>query len=62
MLPLGIGGLGVREGTLVVFLSGINVPSEQALALGLSIYALTLLGSLIGFPLLILVDEKDQWS
>jgi uncharacterized protein (TIRG00374 family) len=53
VLPLGIGGLGVREGTLVVFLSGIDVPSEQALALGLSIYALTLLGSLIGFPLLI---------
>ena len=37
VLPLGIGGLGVREGTLVVFLSGIDVPSEQALALGLSI-------------------------
>ena len=58
VLPLGIGGLGVREGTLVVFLSGINVPSEQALALGLSIYALTLLGSLIGFPLLIFGGRK----
>ena len=60
VLPLGIGGLGVREGTLVVFLSGINVPSEQALALGLAIYAMTLVGSMIGFPLLIFGGRKGS--
>ena len=60
VLPLGIGGLGVREGTLVVFLSGIDVPSEQALALGLAIYAMTLVGSMIGFPLLIFGGRKGS--
>lgn len=54
VLPLGIGGLGIREGALVVLLSGIGVASEQAVALGLALYALTLVASLIGFPLLIL--------
>lgn len=53
VLPLGIGGLGVREGALVLLLSGIGVSDEQAIALGLAIYALTLVGSLIGFPLLV---------
>ena len=31
VLPLGIGGLGVREGTLVVFLSGLNVQANRLL-------------------------------
>ncbi len=54
VLPLGIGGLGIREGALVLFLGGLGVTNEQAVALGLAIYALTLLSSLIGFPLLVL--------
>lgn len=54
VLPLGIGGLGIREGALVLFLGGIGVADEQAVALGLAIYVLTLLSSFIGFPLLIL--------
>jgi uncharacterized membrane protein YbhN (UPF0104 family) len=54
VLPLGIGGLGIREGALVLFLGGLDVPNHEALALGLAIYAMTLVGSLIGFPLLIL--------
>ncbi len=58
VLPLGIGGLGVREGTLVVFLSGIDVSSEQALALGLALYALTLVNSFIGLPMLIFGGRK----
>jgi glycosyltransferase 2 family protein len=53
VVPLGIGGLGIREGALVLFLGGIDVPDEQALALGLAIYVLTLLSSLIGLPLLV---------
>ena len=58
VLPLGIGGLGVREGTLVVFLSGIGVSNEQALALGLALYALTLVNSFIGLPMLIFGGTK----
>ena len=54
VLPLGIGGLGIREGALVLFLGGIGVADEQAVALGLAIYVLTLLSSFIGFPLLVL--------
>lgn len=60
VLPLGIGGLGIREGALVLFLSGIDVPDEQAVALGLAIYVMTLLGSFIGFPLLILGGRKSK--
>jgi hypothetical protein len=62
VLPLGIGGLGVREGTLVVFLSGIGVSNEQALALGLALYALTLVNSFIGLPMLIFGGRKDSNS
>lgn len=54
VLPVGIGGLGIREGALVLFLDGIGVADEQAVALGLAIYVLTLLSSFVGFPLLIL--------
>lgn len=60
VLPLGIGGLGIREGALVLLLSGIGVADEQAVALGLAIYALTLVCSLIGFPLLILGGRSRQ--
>lgn len=61
VLPLGIGGLGIREGALVLFLDGIGVIDEQAVALGLAIYALTLLSSLIGFPLLVFGGRtKDE--
>lgn len=54
VLPVGIGGLGIREGALVLFLGGLGVVNEQAVALGLAMYAITLLTSLIGFPFLIL--------
>lgn len=53
VLPLGIGGLGVREGALVLFLGSLDVPDEQAVALGLTIYALTIVTSLIGLPSLV---------
>lgn len=52
VLPLGLGGLGLREGALALFLSGIDVPHEQAVALGLLIYGMTFVASLIGLPLL----------
>ncbi|MFV2039594.1 MAG: YbhN family protein, partial [Acidimicrobiales bacterium] len=53
VLPVGIGGLGIREGALVLFLGGLGVVNEQAVALGLAMYAITLLSSLIVFPMLI---------
>lgn len=53
VLPLGIGGLGVREGALVLFLSSLDVPNDEAVALGLTMYALTIIMSLIGLPAMV---------
>lgn len=52
VLPISIGGLGVREGAFVLFLnkSGLGVTESQAIALGLLIYVLTLVASLAGAP------------
>lgn len=60
VLPVGIGGLGIREGALVVFLGGLGVVDEQAVALGLAMYVITLLTSLIGFPFLILGGHTSE--
>ena len=60
VLPLGIGGLGVREGALVLFLGELGVPDEQAVALGITIYALTVITSLIGLPSLVFNKTSDN--
>lgn len=43
-----IGGLGVRELTYVGLFGSVGVPPEQALALGILVYAITVLTGLIG--------------
>lgn len=50
VLPIGISGLGVRESAFVLFLTPLGVPAEQAVALGLLLYVLNLLVSLLGAP------------
>jgi uncharacterized membrane protein YbhN (UPF0104 family) len=50
VLPIGIAGLGVREGAFVLFLTPLGVPAEQAVALGLVLYILNLIVSLVGAP------------
>lgn len=60
VLPLGIGGLGVREGALVLFLGALDVPDDKAVALGLTIYALTIITSLIGVPSLVFNKAADR--
>lgn len=50
VLPIGISGLGVREGAFVLFLGPLGVPPEQAVALGLLLYLLNLAVSLLGAP------------
>ena len=50
MLPISVGGLGVREGLLAFFLHSLGVPTGQAVAVGLLWYAMTLLVSLLGAP------------
>ena len=49
-LPVTIGGLGVREGLLYVFLHPLGVTDKQAVSLGVLYYALVLIVSLIGAP------------
>lgn len=49
-LPVTIGGLGVREGALFLFLHPLGVTSDQAISLGVLIYACTLIVSLVGAP------------
>jgi glycosyltransferase 2 family protein len=50
VLPISVGGLGVREGMLALLLHPLGVPTGQAVALGLLWYAMTLVVSLIGAP------------
>ena len=49
-LPIGIGGLGVREGAFLLFFGAVGAPRGQAIALGLTVYLLTVLTSSIGAP------------
>ncbi len=50
VLPISLGGLGVREGALVLFLGPLGVPTAQAVTLGLLVYGLNLCVSLLGAP------------
>lgn len=58
VLPISIGGLGVREGLLVLFLHPLGVPSTKAFALGILVYLLTLVVSLVGAPAFALGARK----
>ncbi|MXX44450.1 MAG: flippase-like domain-containing protein [Acidimicrobiales bacterium] len=55
-----IGGLGVREGALVLFLDAHGVNEGEAVLLGLFVYALTLLVSLTGAPALALGGRRNR--
>ena len=50
VLPVSVGGLGVREGAFALFLQPLGVPAGQAIALGLVMYGMHLLASLLGAP------------
>ncbi|HEY9557123.1 MAG TPA: lysylphosphatidylglycerol synthase domain-containing protein, partial [Acidimicrobiales bacterium] len=50
VLPIGISGLGLREGAFVLFLGPLDVTSEEAIGLGLLLYLLNLGVSLLGAP------------
>jgi uncharacterized membrane protein YbhN (UPF0104 family) len=43
-------GLGVREGAFVLFLGPLGVAQQEAIALGLLLYLLNLVVSLLGAP------------
>ncbi|MFM8861604.1 MAG: lysylphosphatidylglycerol synthase transmembrane domain-containing protein [Acidimicrobiia bacterium] len=50
VLPVGIAGIGVREGAFVVFLVPLGVPAEKAVGLGLLLYVIGVVASLFGAP------------
>lgn len=50
VLPLSLGGLGIREGMLVLLLHPLGVPTGKAIGVGLLWYGMTLLVSLLGAP------------
>jgi uncharacterized membrane protein YbhN (UPF0104 family) len=50
VLPISISGLGVREGLFALFLKPLGVPTAQAFALGILLYVLNLVVSLLGAP------------
>lgn len=50
VVPISVGGLGVREGMLAFLLHPLGVPTGQAVAVGLLWYAMTLVVSLAGAP------------
>jgi glycosyltransferase 2 family protein len=50
VLPVTIGGFGLREGAFALFLNPLGVSTDQAVSLGLVMYAMHLLSSLFGAP------------
>jgi uncharacterized membrane protein YbhN (UPF0104 family) len=50
VLPITIGGLGIREGAFVLFLHPLGVSQTHAIALGLLVYLMNLAVSLLGAP------------
>lgn len=50
VLPVSVGGLGLREGALVILLAPLGVATGQAVAFGLLLYGMNLAVSLLGAP------------
>jgi uncharacterized membrane protein YbhN (UPF0104 family) len=61
VLPISIGGVGVREGGLAMLLAPSGIPSEQAVAIGLLWFLCTIICGLIGGGLFLL-DRNPQHS
>jgi hypothetical protein len=56
LLPLSVGGIGLREGTLVAMLAQFGIPGESSLALSLGIFAMVLLVASVGW----IADVTDR--
>lgn len=50
VLPISFNGLGVREGAFVLFLGPLGVSTSQAVGIGLLVYGVTVVVSLMGAP------------
>lgn len=59
-LPVGIGGLGVRESLFVVFFKEVHAPKGLSITLGLLVYGLTIVTSSVGAPAFVLGGRRSQ--
>ena len=59
VIPLSLGGLGIREGMLVLLLNPLGVPPGKAIGVGLLWYGMTLLVSLLGAPAFAIGHRRD---
>jgi uncharacterized protein (TIRG00374 family) len=62
VVPITIGGLGVREGLLAFLFHPLGVPTGRAVAVGLLWYGMTLLVSLIGAPAFAVGHDRARRS
>lgn len=60
MLPISIGGIGVREGAYIYFFSHVGMPIHSAFVLSLLSYALTLVAALPGGAIYALIGLPKQ--
>ena len=49
-LPVGFGGLGVREGGFILFFGALGVSDARAISLGVVTYLVTVVASSLGAP------------
>lgn len=59
-LPVGFGGLGVREGGFVFFFGALGASEPRAIALGLVTYLLTIAASTVGAPAFLLGGWRSE--
>ena len=59
VLPISVGGLGLREQAFSLFLHPLGVPTGRAVALGLLLYGMNLAASLAGAPAFALGNRPD---
>ena len=57
VLPISVGGFGLREGMLVLLLHALGASTSQAVAVGLLWYAMMLIVSLAGAPAFAIGDR-----
>ncbi len=60
VLPLTVSGLGTREAALIFFLHPFGVPDSHAFALGLLLYTVNLVVSLLGAPAFAIGSRSDR--
>ena len=58
VIPISFGGLGLREFALMIFLRPFGVSEGTATAIGLIVYGMTLIASLVGAPMFMMGGGK----